>query len=128
MATWLTAAEIRQQFVVGEARLEAFARRGNLPCRRLPDGATLYDAEVVAGFFRSHRGTISVRASTGPSMGLLGVTKLGEKPAETLTPSGIFPLDGRETRRRALRLASSRGIVDAPITIPSARPTLKIAR
>jgi hypothetical protein len=85
MPTWMTAAQIAERYAVGEDRLVAYGRRGNLPFCRTAEGTTLFDERTVARFFRP-RGPalVAARASRGPHLGLLGVVRLGDKPPQAL--------------------------------------------
>lgn len=97
MGNWMTASEISERFFVGEARLLSFSRRGNLPFRRTADDVLLFDGTVAARLFRPRQAAvITTRSSKGPSLGVLGVSRLGDQASLPL-------LTGREARRRALR-------------------------
>ncbi len=81
MANWMTAEEIGELYIVGPERLQAFAARGNLACRRPVGGAPLYDEAGVARFFRPRRGGILVaKQPEGEHLGVLGLSKLGDAP------------------------------------------------
>lgn len=91
MPTWMTAAQISERYAVGEDRLMAYGRRGNLPFCRTPEGTTLYDERAVARFFRPRGPALVVaRAARGPHLGLLGVMRLGDKPSQGV-PSPATP-------------------------------------
>lgn len=79
MANWMTAEEIGELYIVGPERLQAYAARGNLACRRPTGGAPLYDEAAVGRYFRPRRGGIVVsRMPEGEHLGVLGVAKLGD--------------------------------------------------
>ncbi|HVJ93961.1 MAG TPA: hypothetical protein VM580_29430 [Labilithrix sp.] len=81
MPNWMTAEEIGERYVVGPERLQAFAARGNLACRK-PEGAPmLFDEASVARLFRPRYGGIAVTKPAGNHLGVLGVSKLGDEPA-----------------------------------------------
>ncbi|MCU0687049.1 MAG: hypothetical protein MUF34_33190 [Polyangiaceae bacterium] len=84
MPTWMTAAQLADRYAVGEDRLIAYSRRGNLPFRQASGGDLVFDEAFVARFFRP-RGPLLVVAqpSRGPSLGLLGVARLGDKPIQS---------------------------------------------
>jgi hypothetical protein len=85
MPNWMTAAQIAERYAVGEDRLVAYSRRGNLPFCRTDEGTTLFDERTVARFFRP-RGPalVAAQAVRGPHLGLLGVVRLGDKPPQNL--------------------------------------------
>lgn len=90
-ANWLTAEEIGERYVVGAGRLEAYAARGNLACRRPVGGPVLFDEAGVARFFRSRRaGIVVMRPHEGEHLGVLGVAKLGDAPTlGHAAPAGV---------------------------------------
>jgi len=97
MGKWMTASEISERFFIGEARLLSFSKRGNLPFRRTADDVVLFDKTVAERLFRPRHGTIvTTQANKGPCLGVLGMSRIGEKPS-------VHSLNGREARRRALR-------------------------
>jgi hypothetical protein len=101
MPTWMTAAQLAERYAVGEDRLIAYSRRGNLPFRQASGGALVFDEAFVARFFRP-RGPLLVvaQATRGPSLGLLGVVRLGDKPMQN-APSPF----AAEAKLRPLRPA-----------------------
>jgi hypothetical protein len=96
MATWRTAGEIAAQYLVTEARLAAFAQRGNLPRFRLDDGLCLFDEDVVSRLFSARSATKPVAAST-TSVAVLGETRLGT--AERASAMGVRSVRKRSVRR-----------------------------
>ncbi len=93
MPTWMTAAQIAERYAVGEDRLIAYSRRGNLPFCRTAEGTTLFDERAVARFFRPRGPALVVaRGAPGPHMGLLGVVRLGDKPSQgVVAPTTVAP-------------------------------------
>jgi hypothetical protein len=109
MAKWNTAEELSQRYAVGVDRLAAYADRGNLGRRRLADGTLLFDEDMVAVLFRTRLAVAARRdeafmsAGETPSMGVLGVARLGETTTTT-QPRGRMPDEQPESRRhRPLR-------------------------
>lgn len=97
MGNWMTASEISQRFFVGKERLLSYSQRGNLPFRRTANDELLFDGTVVAQIFRPRQASIvSARSHQGPSLGVLGLSRIGDEPS-------TVSLSGREARRRALR-------------------------
>jgi hypothetical protein len=100
MANWMSADELAGRFMVGPERLSAFADRGNLPRRKLATGEVLFDADIAARYFRSRTASLIVtHASDAPSLGVLGVTKLGREPSMSSrgqrhrpASSAVFPV------------------------------------
>jgi hypothetical protein len=89
---WVTIEAIAERYRVGTDRLLDYARRGNLPCRRVLDGETFVDEAVVATLFRPRSGAaVSYAEPTGPHLGILGIQRLGGE------------LGAREDRKRAVR-------------------------
>jgi hypothetical protein len=107
MAVWKSASDLQDLYAVSEERLEAFARRGNLPFRREASGAILYEEGGVARLFRSRGGglTISAEAASNPGFGVLGAMRLGAPapgPASTVRPTRLTQ---REVQARAYQAA-----------------------
>ncbi|MDD9945999.1 MAG: hypothetical protein OXU20_33455 [Myxococcales bacterium] len=71
MTEWLTADELMARYRVSEARLLAYAMRGNLPSRRCPNGERQYDESRVSAYF-ARRGVPLV------GLGILGATRVGQ--------------------------------------------------
>ena len=115
MPQWKTAEQISALYVVGEERLIAYSRRGNLAMRRRPDGAVLFDEDGVARFFRTRiAAAAALSAPRANNLGVLGVARLGEAPQANATVAAAAPAPSpRADRRRALRRAAAQ-----PITIP----------
>ena len=86
MTSWKTVTELSEDYLVGSDRLLGFARRGNLACRWLEDGTTLFDEAGVALLFRTRHGN--------ESLGTLGLARLGDG-----TPSAA-PATSRRHRAR----------------------------
>ena len=82
MPNWMTVDEICERYAVGGQKLLDYSQRGNLPLMRRPDGTTLFDESVVGRFFRRRDGQMSFAAPAGPHMGVLGLSRMGEKPGE----------------------------------------------
>ena len=76
--------------------MESRRAGGNLPFRRTEEGDLLFDERTVAQFFSSRVPSIfSARVPSGPHLGLLGVTKLGDNPSQ----SALSPPASRRTLR-----------------------------
>lgn len=115
MANWMTVSEISARYIVGEQKLFDYARRGNMPMFRRPDGVTLFDESHAALLFRprSADAVIAAPATGKPNLGVLGVSRLGEKaapkqanaarttPAQTTIEPSV-----RSAHRRELRFTS----------------------
>ncbi|MFT3765645.1 MAG: hypothetical protein QM820_09035 [Minicystis sp.] len=115
MANWMTVSEISARYIVGEQKLLAYARRGNMPMMRCEDGSILFDGSYAAQLFRprSPEAAITAPATGKPNMGVLGVSRLGEKaaPQQTIaaqtTPLPTTPEPSvRRSHRRELRFSS----------------------
>ena len=108
MGAWLTAEQVGARYLVGEERLLEHAQRGNLALRRCAGETVVFDGDGVARLFRL-RGTAagSVKETTATTFGVLGVVRLGEEAAEpeAAAATELPRMEGREARRRALRLA-----------------------
>ncbi|MEY4579212.1 MAG: hypothetical protein RL701_3915 [Pseudomonadota bacterium] len=86
MPQWVCAAKIVSEYVVAEAKLLEYSARGNLPCRRGPDGV-YFDLERVVRLFRA-RGAEGESVVSGANLGTLGGVKLGgEREREHTQPS-----------------------------------------
>ena len=97
-SNWKTAAQISQNYVVGEDRLLSYGQRGNLPFRRLPDGSMLFDELAVATFFRPRGVMAPANANADPpatTLGVLGTVRLGERatsrPLDSEAPPASEP-------------------------------------
>lgn len=100
MSQWMTAQEIAERYIVGEERLAMYSNRGNLAFRRAPDGQVLFEESTVALFFRprvAHVGSAHAGLGANASLGVLGVSRLGERTPATMT-------SGRDARKRAARI------------------------
>lgn len=95
MPQWVCAAKIVTEYVVAEAKLLEYSARGNLPCRRGPDG-TYFDLDRVARLFRPR----SAAGSAG--LGTLGEVKLGAHGAHSDKPEHATPV----RRQRLVRHTS----------------------
>jgi hypothetical protein len=105
MENWMTAAAIARSYMVGEERLLAYGMRGNLAFQRTAGGEILFDERAVSRIFRPRGAAVrSFPTPQGPSMGVLGLVRLGDKTSQQATRP---ELDARETRRRQLRSSSS---------------------
>jgi hypothetical protein len=93
MARWRSADELCERYLVGEQRLLAFSRRGNLPMLQESGQIALFDEDIVARLFRRRD---EEPASSEGGWGSLGSARLGFKDASPV-PSA------RLTRTRALR-------------------------
>lgn len=94
MANWMTVTELSARYLVGEHKLFEYARRGNMPMFRRPDGITLFDEAHAAQLFRPRHGAAMVAApATGkPNMGVLGASFLGENAEQRkIAPAPIGP-------------------------------------
>jgi hypothetical protein len=78
MTSFRAAEQIVREFAVGEARLAAYAHRGNLPMLRV-DGEVHYDITVVERLFK--------RRGAQPELGAgLGAFRLGDVLGEAPEP------------------------------------------
>jgi hypothetical protein len=112
MENWMTAPAIARIYMVGEERLLAFGMRGNLAFQRTPGGEMLFDERAVSRIFRPRNGAVrSFPVPKGPSMGVLGLARLGDKASQEATRPELGP---REVRRRQLR-SSGTGVEVTPI-------------
>ena len=83
MTNWMTGSEISARYIASEQKLLDYARRGNMPMFRQDDGSYLFDEAHAATLFR-RRGPspmVDAPADGKPSMGVLGVSRLGERAA-----------------------------------------------
>ena len=94
MARWRSADELCERYLVGEQRLLAFSRRGNLPMLSQNGQLPLFDEDIVARLFR-RRDESDAPAHEG-GWGTLGSARLG---ANAVSASA----DVRVTRARAVR-------------------------
>lgn len=116
MANWMTVPEISARYFVSEQKLFDYARRGNMPMFRQADGVTLFDEHHAAKLFRprSPEAVIAAPATGKPNMGVLGVSRLGEKAAprqaitaQTPPPHQVtFQPSARSVHRRDPRFSS----------------------
>lgn len=104
MQTWMTAAEIATQFMVGEAKLLAFASRGNLPSRLGPEGERLFALAGVERLF-PRRGAAALEARTSRSFGTLGGFALGASADEANRHISHLPTKAAPREDRASRVA-----------------------
>lgn len=103
MPQWKTADELARTYVVGEQRLLEYSRRGNLPMRSDEHGTAHFDERFVAKFFRTQPGlAVSFTAPTGPCLGVLGLSRIGDEPLVG-PASATFPLGVRDAHRRSRR-------------------------
>ena len=103
MPKWKTAEELALTYVVGEERLLEYGRRGNLPMFCDQDGTMRFDELFVAKLFRTLPGhAVSFAVPSGPNLGVLGVSRLGDNPSVN-PASAAFPRGLRETHRRGLQ-------------------------
>jgi hypothetical protein len=105
MAVWKSSSDLQDLYDVSEARLEAFARRGNLPYRREQNGETLYEEGGVARLFRARGGglTISAEAAANPGFGVLGAMRLGAPPPTAIRPNRLTQRDVQARAYQAAR-------------------------
>ncbi len=76
MSEWQTATQIQLEFVVGEAKLLTFARRGNLASRLDETGERLYSRRGVESLFVP-RGSALLAQRDAAHFGTLGGVRLG---------------------------------------------------
>ncbi|MFZ5893394.1 MAG: hypothetical protein ACOY0T_20200 [Myxococcota bacterium] len=94
MARWRSAVELCERYLVGEQRLLAFSRRGNLPMLQVAGEIALFDEDIVARLFR-RRDDAGAPASQG-GWGIIGSARLGANDVSPVASE-------RLTRTRALR-------------------------
>jgi len=108
MNAWQTSEEIGRNYAVGAGRLMAYAERGNLGCRRTPDGGMLFNAAHVERLFVP-RGTClqlpMMRAEQG--FGTLGAIQLGKTTVADHESEMSGP-SARTSRRSKVTRASRR--------------------
>lgn len=80
MARWKSATELCELYLVGEQRLHAVSRRGNLPMRELSPTEFLYDEDFVARLFP--RRDQAATGASGANLGVLGEARLGVTPLD----------------------------------------------
>jgi hypothetical protein len=107
MSNWMTVDEICARYAVGGQKLLDYSLRGNLPLMRRPDGTTLFDESVVARLFRPRDGQMSISRPSGPNLGVLGFSRLGEKPAEAARTAAPPHLGQRFPDRRRRRVSKA---------------------
>ncbi len=81
MARWKSATELSELYLVGEQRLFAVSRRGNLPMLQVTPSETLYDEDFVARLFPRRDQTPA--GASGANWGVLGEARLGVTPLAT---------------------------------------------
>ena len=119
MANWMTGSEISARYVASEQKLLDYARRGNMPMLRRDDGSVVFD-EVHAAILFRRRGPRRgwPRRADGGNLGVLGVSRLGERTPRCALGA---PQEGRLTpevwgRERRQVMSSTSPASFAPTT------------
>lgn len=99
MARWKSATELSELYLVGEQRLLAVSRRGNLPMLAVSATEFLYDEDFVARLFP--RRDQAMQGASGADWGVLGEARLGVTPLDVTNERAAR---ARGARRNALEM------------------------